>query len=227
MLMAAGHLLATIDSAHALSDRERRCVTMVAWAEAAAEGTEGMRAVMNVVGNRMEAHPRFPKDACQVVLQDRQFQPVKQRASLRRALHRPDRVDMHKVLKIRGDRDRAYFARAWAFAPSAVGAGKDPTRGALYFVNPKKMDRRFCPWFAELKRTTVIGRHVFLTHYQPGERRKGPALDCRSAGKGKKSKTQLAAKAKRGSAKPARQVAAAAHGSVPVPTRLARAEPVR
>ena len=61
---------------------------------------------------------------------------------------------------------------------------RDPTGGALYFVNPDLMDPEHCPWFAALKRTARIGGHVFMTHYRPGEPPGPPALDCGQGGGG-------------------------------------------
>ena len=45
------------------------------------------------------------------------------------------------------------------------------------------MDPERCPWFAALKRTAVIGGHVFMTEYRPGEAPGAPALDCATAGR--------------------------------------------
>ena len=58
---------------------------MIAYAEAAGEGTAGMLAVMKVVHNRIAA-PGFADDACAVALEPGQFQPVGERPALRRAL---------------------------------------------------------------------------------------------------------------------------------------------
>ena len=160
-------------------DREARCLAMIAFAEAAGEGRLGMAAVIRVVRNRA-GHPSFPDSACAVALQDRQFQPVAESPALKRALADPASVDIDNLFGT-GKADRAAMAMARKLAAS--NAAFDPTGGALYFVNPRFMDPRHCPWFATLKRTTEIGGHVFMTHYADGEEPTRPALDCATAGK--------------------------------------------
>ena len=175
LLAAAG----TARAAESASDREARCLAMIAFAEAASEGREGMAAVIRVVRNR-KGHPSFPSDACAVALQDRQFQPVSESPALKQALADPGSIDIDSFFGS-GKADKAAMATARKLA--STKAGDDPTKGALYFVNPRFMDPRHCPWFATLKRTTEIGGHVFMTHYAVGEERSGPALDCATAGK--------------------------------------------
>lgn len=161
-----------------VSDRERRCLAMIAFAEAVGEGPLGMAAVIRVVRNRV-AHPRFADDACSVALENGQFQPVAERAALRQALQAPERLNLAEVLGARSREARLALVEAWRLAGgNGFLAAQDPTRGALYFVNPRLMDPDKCAWFAGLKRTAMIGEHVFMTHYQPGERRGPPALDC-------------------------------------------------
>jgi hypothetical protein len=149
-----------------------RCMAMIAVLEAAGEGEAGMAAVIEVVKNRA-ADPRFPDEACAVVAQDRQFQPVGEWPALKRALAQPAALDPHAMLAggpARRSLDRAF--RLVSAGPSSL------TGGALYFVNPRAMDPRHCDWFAGLKRTAEIGNHVFMTHYRKGELRAAPALDC-------------------------------------------------
>lgn len=165
-------------------ERAARCLAMVAYAEAAGEGREGMAAVMEVVRNRV-ADPRFPDHACAVVAQKRQFQPVSEKAALRRAVQDPAAHDMARVLDADAPIERRALEDARRLAAEVEKERrKDRTGGALYFVNPRLMDPAYCAWFANLKRTAVIGGHVFLTHYAKGERRAGPAIDCEAAGKG-------------------------------------------
>jgi hypothetical protein len=167
-----------------VQDRERRCLTMIAYAEAGGEGAAGMLAVMKVVRNRI-ANPGFADDACTVALEPGQFQPVAERPRLRRALVAPFELNMAEVLQASSPEARSRLVEAWQLAGAAPGwPARDPTGGALYFVNPQLMDPVKCPWFAGLKRTASIGRHVFMTPYADGEPHGGPALDCRMAGKG-------------------------------------------
>jgi hypothetical protein len=149
-----------------------RCTAIIAVLEAAGEGEVGMEAVIEVVKNRT-ADRRFPGDACAVVAQDRQFQPVGEWPALRRALAQPASFDPAALLQAGPGRRSLERALDLAKLPPAGRTG-----GALYFVNPLAMDPRHCPWFATLKRTTRIKNHVFMTHYGPNERPGEPALDC-------------------------------------------------
>jgi spore germination cell wall hydrolase CwlJ-like protein len=186
VVLATGLGIAGLDArAGTMTDRDRRCLAMIAYAEAASEGSLGMLAVMRVVHNRIRDR-RFPDDACGVALQAGQFQPVGERPGLRAALHRPEQASMAEAVGATSREARLRLVQAWRLA--AVAAGwpvRDPTRGALYFVNPRLMDPGRCPWFAQLKRSAAIGEHVFMTHYAPGERRGPRALDCAEAGKGR------------------------------------------
>lgn len=165
-----------------MDDRQRRCLTLIAFAEAANEGPLGMLAVMKVMRNRI-AHVKFADDACAVALEARQFQPVRERPDLRRALLAPEQASLATVAGARTPRARLQLTQAWRLAAVVdVWPETDPTRGALYFVNPRLMDADKCPWFARLKRTAVIGRHVFMTEYAPREPHGPPALACATAG---------------------------------------------
>lgn len=161
-----------------------RCLTVVGYAEAVSEGNEGMAAVMRVVHNRIR-DGRFPASACAVVRHGGQFQAIEESRRIKAALKAPNRMDLERTLNARTPFTQMMLdqARRLSLDPQ-VARGKDPTFGALYFVNPHMMDPSRCPWFAKLKRTTRIGSHVFMTHYRKGEKRVGPALDCRTAGRG-------------------------------------------
>ena len=166
------------------SERERRCLAMIAYAEAGSEGQAGMLAVMKVVHNRI-ADPRFADDACAVALEPGQFQPVGEQPALRRALGAPEGRSLAEAVGATSRAARLRLVQAWRLAgAAAVWPARDPTAGALYFVNPRLMDPVRCPWFARLKRTAVIGEHVFMRHYAHGERPQRQALDCAAAGLG-------------------------------------------
>ncbi|MFZ1427520.1 MAG: cell wall hydrolase [Geminicoccaceae bacterium] len=166
-------------SATGISGREVRCLALIAYTEAAVDGPDGMAAVIHVVRNRM-ADPRFPDDACAVVAQYAQFQPVAQSEVLQKVVRDPEGYSIPQVLKLRSPASRRLFAMAHELA-RAPRREPDPTGHALYFVNPELMELERCPWFAALKRTVRIGGHVFMTDYRPGEPRRAPALDCGSA----------------------------------------------
>jgi spore germination cell wall hydrolase CwlJ-like protein len=179
LLMALGRA-AGAGAADRPSGREVRCLALVAYTEAAVDGEAGMAAVIRVVRNRM-ADPRFPDEACAVVAQVAQFQPVAQSAVLRQVVRDPEGYSLPQVLGLRTAAARRLLVRAHALA-RLPSPRRDPTGGALYFVNPDLMDHERCPWFAALKRTARIGGHVFMTHHRPGEPPGPPALDCGPAG---------------------------------------------
>jgi Cell Wall Hydrolase len=130
-----------------------------------------------VIRNRV-ADPRFPKSACAVVRAAGEFQPVGESRRLRLALNAPERADPAMALADFGPVDHVAFTQALELAAENAGPGAGPGNGALYFVNPRFMEPGKCPWFAALKRTGELGRHVFMTHYAEGEAADGPALDC-------------------------------------------------
>ncbi|SNB67613.1 Cell Wall Hydrolase [Arboricoccus pini] len=163
--------------------RQVRCMALVAYAEAAIDGTKGMDAVVRVIRNRMKS-ASFPSDACKVVLQPNQFQPVSQNASLREVLADPEAYPYSAAFGSI-DPDRMSAAVTTASAALAGVKVKDPTVGALFFVNPFFMDADKCPWFAGLKKTAEIGGHVFMTEYASNEKHADPAIDCSVAGTGK------------------------------------------
>ncbi|MFO1048623.1 MAG: cell wall hydrolase [Geminicoccaceae bacterium] len=163
------------------ADRDRRCLAMIAYAEAANEGALGMLAVMRVVHNRI-ADRSFADDACAVVLQRGQFQPVSEQPSLRQAMARPETANLAQAVGANTREARLRLVEAWRLAAvAAVWPARDPTGGALYFVNPRLMNPDLCPWFAKLKRSAVIGEHVFMRDYGPGEAKAAPALACARA----------------------------------------------
>ena len=165
------------------SGREIRCLGIVAFTEAAIDGPPGMAAVIRVVRNRM-ADPRFPDDACAVIAQVAQFQPVAQSAVLQRVVRDPEGYNIPQVVGARSPHARRLLLEALRLAREPLRT-PDPTRGALYFVNPELMDAGRCPWFAALKRTVRIGGHVFMADYRSGEVPGEPALDCAAAGTGR------------------------------------------
>lgn len=169
-----------VHAAEAVSGRQARCLALVAYTEAAIDGPDGMAAIIQVVRNRM-GDPRFPNDACAVIAQVAQFQPVAQSDVLQKVVLDPEGYNIPQVLKLRSPAARRLLAAAFELAraprrvPTAVG-------NALYFVNPDLMDPARCAWFAALKRTAQIGGHVFMVEYRPDEPRGAPALDCGTAG---------------------------------------------
>ena len=105
---------------------------------------------------------------------------MEQRPSLKREVRSGRPLNLKRLLGIDTPFKRMILSQALRLA--AAAPVEDTTKGALYFVNPRLMDPDRCPWFAALRRTAKIGAHVSFTHYRKNERRRGPALDCRTAG---------------------------------------------
>src|SRR4051794_1074563 len=172
--LAAGFLaIAATARAGEPSGREVRCLGLVAFTEAAVDGPPGMAAVIRVVRDRA-ADPRFPHDACAVVAQVAQFQPVARSVVLRRVVRDPGGYDIPRAVGARSPRARRVLPEALRLAREPLRA-PDPTGGAPYFVDPELMDAGRCPWFAALRRTARIGGHVFLAQHPPGGGRGGAA----------------------------------------------------
>ncbi|MEZ5824130.1 MAG: cell wall hydrolase [Geminicoccaceae bacterium] len=163
---------------------ETECLAAIAVLEAGSEGRTGMEAVIQVVRNRIR-DGRFPGNACAVIAQPRQFQPVSEWPALAQALRHPANFRSDDLLRssksLRAARQLARIKKV-----------PDPTGGALYFVNPRFMDPAYCPWFATLKHTKSIGNHEFMTHYRRGEKKGPPALDCSSPEIGSRRGSSLA-----------------------------------
>ncbi|QTL98329.1 cell wall hydrolase [Iocasia frigidifontis] len=106
----------------------------VIYAEARGEVYEGQVAVGAVVINRVK-NPGFPDTITDVVYQPGQFTSV---------------TDGQINLR---PNDTAYRA-----ARDAIN-GKDPSRGALFFYNPKTAETLW--WLSTREKTVVIGNHVF------------------------------------------------------------------
>ena len=111
------------------------CLTEALYFEARGEGSQGQRAVAEVILNRVD-HPRFPKTVCGVVNQRGQF-------------------TYNKNARIR---EKGTFARVQKVAIAALsGAPRTLTDGATYFhtraVKPS--------WSRRFERTTRIGSHIF------------------------------------------------------------------
>ncbi|MTI60625.1 MAG: cell wall hydrolase [Firmicutes bacterium] len=106
----------------------------VIYAEARGEAYEGQVAVGAVVINRVK-NPGFPDTITDVVYQPGQFTSVSD-----------------GQINLRPN-DTAYRA-----ARDAIN-GKDPSRGALFFYNPKTAETLW--WLSTREKTVVIGNHVF------------------------------------------------------------------
>lgn len=106
----------------------------VIFAEARGEPFEGQVAVGAVVLNRVRS-PRFPNTIEEVIYQPGQFKPVED-----------------GTINLIPD-DTAIKAARLALA------GEDPTKGALYFYNPKIAKNGW--WFEKREKMAIIGDHIF------------------------------------------------------------------
>ena len=105
--------------------------------EARGEPFEGQVAVAAVVLNRVK-DSRFPNTIKEVILAQNQFTAV---------------ADGQFYMT---PNESSYKAAQRALS------GEDPSRGALFFYNPKTA--RNVSWFKSLKELRTIGSHVFLTY---------------------------------------------------------------
>lgn len=116
------------------TDSDLELMARVIYAEARGEPYEGQVAVGAVILNRVKSD-RFPNTIREVIYAPNQFTSV----TNGQVNNKPD--------------ESAYRAARDAMA------GKDPSRGAFYFYNPKTA--RNMTFFNKLTITNVIGNHVF------------------------------------------------------------------
>lgn len=117
-----------------VSTTDLQCLSEALYFEARGEGSQGQRAVAEVILNRVD-HPRFPKTVCGVVNQSGQFTYKKSRI-----------------------RERGAYARAQQIAKAALsGAPRNLTDGATYFHTPAVKPN----WSRKFERTARIGSHIF------------------------------------------------------------------
>ncbi len=117
------------------SAEEIETLASIIHAEARGETFQGKVAVGAVILNRVY-HPNFPNTVDGVVYQSGQFKPVE-----------------NGMIDLRPDSD------SFQAAYDAV-SGIDPSRGSLYFYNPKKSQNP--DFFAKRTKVVQIGNHVFL-----------------------------------------------------------------
>lgn len=159
LLTPAGAVAAEISpgvSPEIRAHAERMCLAEALYFEAASEGEPGLRAVAEVVFNRMKS-PGWPNTICKVVYQG-QFRKVCQFSfACDGARRRP--------------RGSVLWRQAWRLAGTYIATRADvmakaTTGGATYFhtvdVDPK--------WEAKgLVRTVQIGRHIFYRERRPDD----------------------------------------------------------
>lgn len=120
-----------------ISSSERELLERLVEAEAGAEPYLGKVAVAAVVINRVLS-PLFPNNVRDVIYQPRQFTPVSN-----------------------GRINRVVPSKDTQAAVLAALKGVDPTRGSLYFYNPKIADPKLAKWHENRAGLIVIGEHYF------------------------------------------------------------------
>ncbi|ADO77171.1 cell wall hydrolase [Halanaerobium praevalens] len=117
------------------SSKEMEVLASIINAEARGESYRGKVAVGAVIINRVY-HPSFPNTIKDVVYQPGQFTPVR-----------------NGMINLKPS------SEAYKAAYAAV-EGEDPSRGSLYFYNPRTAKNQ--SFFAKRKKMVKIGNHVFL-----------------------------------------------------------------
>lgn len=122
------------------SKSEMFCLSKAIYHEARGEPIDGQIAVAHVILNRTKSQ-KYPPSVCSVVYQEHQFTDIR--------LSKPNFVskEWNKAVEV------AIF--------SSTGIVDDPTNGAMYYYNPKKVTKT-PNWVRKLKIVTRIKNHVFL-----------------------------------------------------------------
>jgi hypothetical protein len=133
-----GFAPASNQARYKVNDADLYLLAKLIRAEAEGEPYWGQVAVGAVVMNRVKSK-QFPNTIYEVIYQPRQFSCLP------------------KLATIEPNADSLQAAR------DAL-AGKDPSRGALYYYNPRLASREGARFFetADLKRTIIIGNHQFF-----------------------------------------------------------------
>ena len=128
------------------SSRELDCLTTAVYYEARGEGQAGMKAVAQVVLNRVR-HPAFPKSVCGVIYQG---------AGSGRGCQFSFACDG----SMRRRKDSALWERARDIAADAVDGEVMETVGSSTFFHATRLS----PNWRGLTRVATVGRHVFYKH---------------------------------------------------------------
>jgi spore germination cell wall hydrolase CwlJ-like protein len=123
--------------------QSKECSTMALtiYHEARGEGWNGMKAVANVIKNRVES-PKFKGSVKEVVERPWQFSYV------------------HEV-KDKSPKDLHSYKQALIISKRVLtGEIKDNTMGSTHYLAPKKI-KKMPRWAREFERTVVINNHTF------------------------------------------------------------------
>jgi spore germination cell wall hydrolase CwlJ-like protein len=129
-----------------VSIEQAACLMEAVYFEAGNESKRGKDAVAHVILNRSK-DLSFPSNLCDIVRQKGQFSYHK----LNKRIFKFNQNDSFMVKNLSDSADAALRATS--------GVSKDPTNGALFFVNIKLAS--YTNWLVGMKRTTVIENHNF------------------------------------------------------------------
>lgn len=124
--------------------QSKECSKMAeaAYYEARGEGWDGMKAVANVIKNRVES-PKFKNTVVDVV-------------------HRPWQFSYVYELDNKEPRDLRSYKKALVISHRVLtGKVEDNTMGATHYLAPKKL-KKLPRWANEFERTVAINNHVFF-----------------------------------------------------------------
>jgi spore germination cell wall hydrolase CwlJ-like protein len=129
-------------------EREQRCLEEVMWYEARGEGLQGMKAVANVVLNRVNSEI-YPKSICDVVDQPRQF-------SYRNHLKPSQRIEINP-----SPSEYDVYAEMQSHIRRWRTEGFEPIleHNVLWYANSKVSNY----WTKTKTKIKQIGKHVFYT----------------------------------------------------------------
>lgn len=131
------------------------CMTLAIFKEAEGEGLEGMRAVGDVIINRVESD-EFPDEVCGVVLQPKQFSWVNKVRD--KTIGGLVDVQSNTLIRIGNDDTRLNAYRdAEAVARYVLSENYRPRYKYMYFFSGKKV-----PKWAKHKRGHKKGRQTFV-----------------------------------------------------------------
>jgi spore germination cell wall hydrolase CwlJ-like protein len=128
------------------ASRELDCLTTAVYYEARGEGAAGMKAVAQVVLNRVR-HPAFPKSVCGVIYQG---------AGKGRGCQFSFACDG----SMRKRKDMALWERSREIAANAMDGETSSIVGAATFFHATRLS----PNWRGLTRVATVGRHVFYKH---------------------------------------------------------------
>tara|TARA_R100000808_G_scaffold7897_1_gene22683 strand:- start:7 stop:657 length:651 start_codon:yes stop_codon:yes gene_type:complete len=135
-----------------------RMMALVAMGEARGEGREGMKAVMHVINNRKK-NGTFGSSIADVILQKNAFSAIIPNLESEEAYSGKEYKNFNRMLQTQV-KDKN-FRTAYEDALKILsGDSQDNTNGAMYYYNPKIVDR---PNYLQDRSPKVeIGNHIFF-----------------------------------------------------------------